>query len=67
MFYSQANRGRVKNENPDVSLGQIGKTLGREWSELSEQAKVPYFKKAEGDKKRYEAEKARYDAGEGSL
>ncbi|KIZ15658.1 hypothetical protein SNA_25260 [Streptomyces natalensis ATCC 27448] len=65
MFYSQDNRERVKKENPDVSFGEIGKILGREWSELSEPDKAPYMKKAERDKRRYEAEKAHYDAREG--
>ncbi|MFC8532495.1 non-histone chromosomal protein 6 [Streptomyces sp. NPDC057249] len=64
MLYSQANRVRAKKENPDASFGLIGKILGKEWSELPEQAKAQYLKKAEDDKRRYEAEKAHYDVGE---
>ncbi|KAJ1960609.1 Non-histone chromosomal protein 6 [Dipsacomyces acuminosporus] len=65
MFYSQANRERVKKDNPDVTFGQIGKILGAEWKGLSDSAKAPYLKKAEEDKKRYEAQKAKYDANSG--
>lgn len=65
MFYSQDNRERVRRENPDVSFGQYGKILEKEWSEMSEQARAPYLKKAEDDKKRYETEKAHYDTQDG--
>ncbi|KAI8324588.1 nonhistone chromosomal protein 6A [Martensiomyces pterosporus] len=64
MFFSQANRERVKTENPDVSFGQIGKILGGEWKVLSDSDKAPYLKKAEADKKRYEEEKAAYANGD---
>ncbi|KAI7875292.1 hypothetical protein K492DRAFT_136696 [Lichtheimia hyalospora FSU 10163] len=58
MFFSQANRQKVKDENPDASFGEIGKLLGAKWSKMSEDEKKPYIAKAEEDKKRYEAEKA---------
>ncbi|ORX70133.1 hypothetical protein DL89DRAFT_267350 [Linderina pennispora] len=62
MMYSQANRDRVRKENPDATFGEIGKFLGAEWSKLSDDGKAPYIKKAEADKERYATEKAEYDA-----
>ncbi|KAI9314175.1 high mobility group box domain-containing protein [Dichotomocladium elegans] len=58
MFFSQDQRPKVKEENPDASFGSIGKILGEKWKNMSEQEKAPYVAKAEADKKRYEAEKA---------
>ncbi|ORZ05029.1 non-histone chromosomal protein 6 [Absidia repens] len=59
MFFSQANRTQVKTDNPDATFGQIGKLLGKKWSEMSDADKKPYVEKAEKDKARYEAEKAK--------
>ncbi|CDS10408.1 hypothetical protein LRAMOSA03084 [Lichtheimia ramosa] len=58
MFFSQANRQKVKDENPDASFGTIGKILGEKWKNMTDEEKKPYVEKAEEDKKRYEAEKA---------
>lgn len=57
MFFSKANRQKVKDENPDVTFGQIGKILGKQWQEMSEKDKAPYAKEAEADKLRYAKEK----------
>ncbi|CAO3618489.1 unnamed protein product [Cunninghamella blakesleeana] len=58
MFFSQQNRNKVKEENPDATFGQLGKILGEKWKNMSDDEKKPYVKKAEEDKARYEAEKA---------
>ncbi|KAG2228050.1 hypothetical protein INT45_012074 [Circinella minor] len=60
MFFSQAQRTNVQQENPDAAFGQIGKILGERWKSMSEDDKQPYKDKAEADKKRYEAEKAKF-------
>ncbi|KAI8335098.1 non-histone chromosomal protein 6 [Chlamydoabsidia padenii] len=59
MFFSQANRNKVKEENPEASFGQLGKILGQKWKEMSDEEKKPYNEQAEKDKARYEAEKAK--------
>ncbi|ORZ08608.1 non-histone chromosomal protein 6 [Absidia repens] len=59
MFFSQANRNKVKEENPDATFGQLGKILGQKWKEMSDEEKKPYHHQAEKDKARYEAEKAK--------
>lgn len=62
MIFCSENRAVVKEENPDATFGELGKLLGQKWKELDEAAKKPYADKAETDKKRYEREKAAYDA-----
>lgn len=42
--------------------GQVGKMLGDKWKALSETDRKPYDEKAAADKKRYEDEKAKYQA-----
>lgn len=43
-------------------LGQVGKALGEKWKALSDSERKPYDDKAAADKKRYEDEKAKYQA-----
>jgi hypothetical protein len=42
--------------------GEVGKLLGEKWKALSEKQRAPYDAKAATDKKRYEEEKAAYNA-----
>ncbi|KAI9793485.1 MAG: Non-histone chromosomal protein 6 [Candelina submexicana] len=44
--------------------GQVGKVLGERWKALNEKQRQPYEAKAAADKKRYEDEKASYNAGD---
>ncbi|GJN93760.1 hypothetical protein Rhopal_006817-T1 [Rhodotorula paludigena] len=62
MHFSQDQRATVKEENPDVTFGEIGKILGAKWKELPEDERAPYEEKAKADKARYEKEKAAYEA-----
>jgi hypothetical protein len=61
MFFAQANRDKVKKENPDATFGELGKHLGKLWSKASKSDKAKYEAKANKDKERYEKEKAKYD------
>ncbi|GAA5891480.1 hypothetical protein JCM8208_007297 [Rhodotorula glutinis] len=61
MHFSQDKRSEVKEENPDVTFGEIGKLLGAKWKEATDDEKKPYQAKAEADKERYEKEKSAYD------
>lgn len=45
-----------------IHEGDVGKVLGQKWKELNDSQKGPYEKKAIADKKRYEEEKAAYNA-----
>jgi len=46
--------------------GQVGKVLGERWKALSQKQRDPYEAKAAADKKRYEDEKAAYQANAGN-
>ena len=50
------NRERIKKENPDVSVCEIGKLAGQEWKALSDDQKKEYDKYIEEDRKRYDKE-----------
>ncbi|KAI8923664.1 high mobility group box domain-containing protein [Entophlyctis helioformis] len=60
MIFSQENRAKIKEDNPEASFGEIGKLLGAAWRELSEKGKQVYNEKAEEDKGRYERDVASY-------
>ncbi|KAL2141597.1 hypothetical protein VTI28DRAFT_2199 [Corynascus sepedonium] len=62
MFFANEQRENVREENPGVSFGQVGKILGERWKALSEKQRAPYEAKAAADKKRYEDEKQAYNA-----
>ncbi|RMZ76061.1 hypothetical protein DV737_g5009, partial [Chaetothyriales sp. CBS 132003] len=64
MFFANEQRETVREENPGITFGQVGKVLGDKWKALSEKQREPYEKKAATDKKRYEDEKAKYAAGD---
>ncbi|KAJ9621236.1 Non-histone chromosomal protein 6 [Taxawa tesnikishii (nom. ined.)] len=63
MFFANENRDKVREENPGIKFGQVGKMLGERWKALSDSERRPYEEKAAADKKRYEDEKAAYTAG----
>ncbi|KAJ5918857.1 Non-histone chromosomal protein 6 [Penicillium verhagenii] len=64
MFFANDNRDAVREENPGITFGQVGKTLGDKWKALTESERKPYDEKAATDKKRYEEEKAKYQAAQ---
>ncbi|KAI4131418.1 MAG: hypothetical protein LQ347_002998 [Umbilicaria vellea] len=63
MFFANEQRDNVREENPGISFGQVGKVLGERWKALNSKQREPYEAKAATDKKRYEEEKATYAAG----
>jgi len=64
MFFANEQRENVREENPGISFGQVGKVLGVRWKALNEKQRMPYEAKAAQDKKRYEDEKATYNAND---
>ncbi|KAL9634760.1 MAG: hypothetical protein Q9164_003901 [Protoblastenia rupestris] len=64
MFFANENRDNVREENPGISFGQVGKVLGERWKALNEKQRTPYEAKAKADKERYESEKASYNAND---
>jgi hypothetical protein len=61
MFFANEQRENVRDENPGISFGQVGKILGERWKALNDKQRTPYEAKAATDKKRYEDEKLAYN------
>jgi hypothetical protein len=62
MFFSSANRERIKEENEGCTFGEIGKYLGADWATKTADEKAPYEKQAGEDKARYEEDMKTYVA-----
>merc|ERR1711959_463913 len=55
-FFIFANevRDEIREENPNASIGEIGKILGQEWGALDEDRKEAYKKQNEKAKAKYQ-------------
>ncbi|RMZ71526.1 non-histone chromosomal 6 [Pyrenophora seminiperda CCB06] len=62
MFFANDQRDKVREDNPGIKFGEVGKLLGEKWKALNEKQRAPYEVKARQDKERYEQEKAAYAA-----
>jgi len=60
LIYSNENRARVKEKNPDAKFGDMAKLLSAEYKELSKEELAGLEKKVGKDKKRYEQEMENY-------
>jgi hypothetical protein len=45
MLFSKENRSKVKEEDPDLTFGGVGKKLGEMWRALSDKEKEAYKSK----------------------
>ncbi|GBG32408.1 High mobility group protein B1 [Hondaea fermentalgiana] len=54
LFYSKERRPQLKEMFPDMGFGEMGKRLGEEWKNMSDDQKDPYNKLAADDKARYD-------------
>jgi len=59
-LFMNATRPTVRKENPDASIGEVAKILGKMWGEIEPADKAKYDKDAAAAKKKWEAEKAAY-------
>merc|ERR1719384_2158891 len=64
MYFSNAMRAKIKEDNPDFSFGEIGKMVGQKYRELSSMERAEYDAKAAQDKIRYKNEMANYKSKE---
>ena len=62
LYYTLDRRPELKKEKPELSHKELLAEMGVEWNKLKEEEKKKYIQKADEDKKRYEREKAAYDA-----
>lgn len=60
-LYSNANRARIKEENPGIKFGQVAKLLSEEFKNISESERAKYDKLAMADKERYQREMEDYE------
>lgn len=60
ILFSQQFRASVVEENPDMSIGDIGREIGRMWKELDTEEKKHFKRQAEADKERYQREYAEF-------
>jgi len=59
-LYSNANRPRIKQENPEIAFGQVAKVLSVEFKALPAKERTKWDKKAGKDKERYLEEMKHY-------
>jgi hypothetical protein len=62
MFFCKDQRDQVKKEHPDWGVAEIGKHLGAEWKNLTDEEKQPYVDQAKEDKERYKKAMEEYNA-----
>lgn len=62
-YYAAEERPNVRGINPDFSVGEVAKELGRKWNELTDAQKAPFEKSAESDRARYDADMKIYRSG----
>jgi high mobility group protein B1 len=64
-WFCQDERSKVKEVNPELSVGEIAKELGKRWNEVGEEVKSKYEALAAKDKARYEKAKQTYTESKG--
>lgn len=62
MFFNKDMRHKLKEDNPDLSFGDLGRLVGEKFKALTDEEKAKYNKMSENDKERYTREKEAYDA-----
>ena len=53
MMFGNAERGKIKEENPDIAFGAVGKVLGERWRALDAEAKGEFDELAKAAKAEY--------------
>jgi len=64
MYFMNANRETIKQENPEATFGELGKLAGAKWKEMDAEARERYEAMAREDKERYKREDAAYKAAQ---
>ncbi|KAK4295500.1 hypothetical protein Pmani_031938 [Petrolisthes manimaculis] len=62
-YYANDERANVRAANPDFSVGEVAKELGRQWGELTDTGKLKFEKQAEEDRARYDRDMTIYRSG----
>lgn len=59
-LFSQEERLKVKNENPDFSITEVAKELGKRWATLDPAVKQNFEQRYQDARKQYDAEMSHY-------
>ena len=62
-LFSQEERLKVKSENPDMSITEVAKELGKRWATIDPAIKQSYEAKYQESRKLYDAEMSNYKPG----
>jgi len=60
MYFSKHHRTLLKQENTDLSFGDLGKTVGAMWKAASQEERRPFEEMAAADKDRHSKQLAQY-------
>ncbi|RKU44424.1 hypothetical protein DL546_006856 [Coniochaeta pulveracea] len=58
MLYANEHRDKIRDGNPGISLGHVGRTLSNNWKALSQEEQAAYIARAAPARKKYEEVKA---------
>jgi hypothetical protein len=61
-YYVQEMRPQLQKDNPEMSFGDLGKELGKQWKVISGEEKAKFEAMAKKDKARHERETAAYES-----
>ena len=61
MYFAQAARPGIKEENPEASFGETGKLIAAAWANVTAKDKKKYEAQAAKDKLRWQEEKEEYE------
>jgi len=62
-IFSEQERQKIKNDNPNIPLTELGKELGRRWAKIDPALKSKYQAQAETARQKYDVEMAEYRQG----
>lgn len=62
-LYQNQERDKIKQANPNFSICEIAKELGKRWGEMPQEVKQHYTQKAEEERHRYDQDMAVYRGG----
>merc|ERR1712129_368535 len=60
-LFMNSVRPEVRKENPEATIGDIAKIMGKMWGEIGADKKAKFDKDAAAAKKKWEMEKAAYE------
>lgn len=62
MLFASAKRPQIIKDNPQATFCEVGKIVGEMWKKVDEKDKETFAKKAAVEKKKYDANVAKYKA-----